>query len=471
MRHPSSFRDPSGYIAEIDGEIYRFIHPTAQENFAKYIDSGLHAELTSAGLIIDHQDLGLSFALAPHGWQTIKPNRVDRISYASEWCFSQLRDAGLLTLEVQTRALKKGFSLKDASSYNVQFDGAKPVFIDTLSFEPSKGDESWVAYRQFCEHFLAPVALMSYCKPDIYKLWNAQIDGVTISLASSLLPLKSWFNLGITTHIHLHALSGSKVDDGANNGNVKSRSLSGFQLNLANSLNKTLNSISEPKNPSNWANYRQDNTYQHSDAQSKLKFIKEVVNGIGAKNILDLGSNDGHYSKELSKVGLTCTAVESDLACCEFLYKKSKEDKSLENLLGLHIDLCNPTPSYGWASKERASFTSRYKFDLVLALALIHHLSIGQNVPYERVASYLAELSENLIVEYIPPADVMSQKLLFSRPALQGDAENIFGHNSFEECFTRYFHIIKTSSEIAGGRILYQMKLNKNLCNQSSERH
>lgn len=457
MRHPSSFRDPSGYIAEIDGEIYRFIHPTAQENFTEYVDSGLHAELASSGLIIDHQDLGLSFALAPYGWQTIKPNRVDRISYASEWCFSQLRDAGLLTLEVQTRALKKGFSLKDASSYNVQFDGAKPVFIDTLSFEPSKGDESWVAYRQFCEHFLAPVALMSYCKPDIYKLWNAQIDGVTISLASSLLPLKSWFNLGISTHIHLHALSGSKVDDGANNGNVKSRSLSGFQLNLANSLNKALLSISEPKNTSNWANYRQDNTYQDSDTHSKLKFIKEAVNEIGAKTILDLGSNDGYYSKELSKIGLTSTAVESDPVCCESLHNESKKDKSLENLLGLHIDLCNPTPYYGWALKERASFASRYKCDLVLALALIHHLSIGQNVPYDRLASYLAELSENLIVEYIPPADVMSQKLLSSRPALQGSAESLFGLKSFEDQFTSYFDITKRSSEIAGGRILYLM--------------
>ena len=462
MRHPSSFRDPSGYIAEIDGEIYRFIHPTAQENFAKYIDSGLHAELTSAGLIIDHQDLGLSFALAPHGWQTIKPNRVDRISYASEWCFSQLRDAGLLTLEVQKRALKKGFSLKDASSYNVQFNGAKPIFIDTLSFEPSKGDESWVAYRQFCEHFLAPAALMSYCKPDIYKLWNAQIDGVTISLASSLLPLKSWLNLGVITHIHLHALSGSKVDDGANKGNVTQRSLSGFQLNLVNSLNKTLLSISAPKNNSHWASYRQENTYQRSDTHSKLKFIKEVVNGICANTILDLGSNDGHYSKELTKMGLTCTAVESDFECCEFLYKKSKGEESLEKLLGLHIDLSNPTPSYGWASRERASFTSRYKCDLVLALALIHHLSIGQNVPYEKIANYFSTLSKNLLVEFIPPTDTMSQKLLATRPGLQELAENLFGQKSFEKHFTKYFEIAKKSDAIAGGRIIYFFKRRNN---------
>jgi hypothetical protein len=462
LRHPSSFRDPSGYIAEIDGEIYRFIHPDAQENFAKYIDSGLHTELIGAGLIVDHQDLGLNFALAPHGWQTIKPNRIDRISYASEWCFSQLRDAGLLTLEIQIRALKKGFSLKDASSYNVQFDGAKPIFIDTLSLEPSKGDESWLAYRQFCEHFLAPLALMSYCKPDIYKLWNAQIDGATISLASSLLPVKSWMNFGVTAHIHLHALSGSKVSDGANKNNAKPRILQDFQLNLANSLKKTLLSISETKNHSNWSNYRQDNTYQGSDAHSKLKFIQEVAVEISAKTILDLGSNDGHYSKELSKIGLTCTAAENDLECCEFLYKNTKKDQSLERLLGLHIDLCNPTPNYGWALSERASFTSRYKCDLVLALALIHHLSIGQNVPYDRVASYLAELSENLIVEYIPPADVMSQKLLSSRIELQSNAESLFGLKSFEDHFTSYFDIVKKSSEIAGGRILYQMKLKIN---------
>ncbi len=464
MRHPSSFRDSSGYIAEIDGELYRFIHPDAQENFAKYIDTGLHAELVDLGLIVDHQDLGHNFSLAPHGWQTIKPNRIDRISYASEWCFSQLRDAGLLTLEIQARALNKGFSLKDASSYNVQFDGSRPVFIDTLSFEPSKGNESWIAYRQFCEHFLAPAALMSYCKPDIYKLWNAQIDGINISLASTLLPAKSWLNFGVTTHIHLHALSGSKVGNGVIKDREKKDGLSGFQLNLASSLKKSLLSLPKPKNHSNWANYRQENTYQSIDADSKLKFIKEAVRGIGAKTILDLGSNDGHYSKELMKLGLICTAVESDLECCDFLYKRSKEDESLERLLGLHIDLSNPTPSYGWASGERTSFTSRYKCDLVLALALIHHLSIGQNIPYEKVASFLAELSENLIVEYIPPADVMSKKLLSSRPAFQGSAENLFGLEAFEDHFASYFEIVKKSSEIAGGRILYQMKLKKELC-------
>ena len=458
MRHPSSFRDPSGYIAEIDGEIYRFIHPDAQEDFTNYIQSGLHAELVNTGLIVDHQDLGLNFAMAPYGWQTIKPNRIDRISYASEWCFSQLRDAGLLTLEIQKRALNKGFSLKDASSYNVQFDGVNPIFIDTLSFEPSKGDKSWVAYRQFCEHFLAPVALMSYCKPDIYKLWNAQIDGVTISLASSLLPAKSWLNFGITTHIHLHALSGSKMNNGNNKDGSKPRSLSDFQLNLANSLNKALLNISELKSLSNWANYRQDNTYQSSDAQAKLQFIKEVVREIDCKSILDLGSNDGHYSKELSKIDLTCTAVESDLACCEILYKTSKEDQSLKRLLSLHIDLCDPTPSYGWASEERASFSERYKSDLVLALALIHHLSIGQNIPYEKIARYFSELSKNLIVEYIPPEDVMSQKLLANRPALQYKATNLFGKESFEEQFTRYFDIVKSSPQIAGGRMLYQMR-------------
>lgn len=458
MRHPSSFRDPTGYIAEIDGEIYRFIHPDGQENFIKYINSGLHSELVSANLIVDHQDLGLNFSLAPLGWQTIKPNRVDRISYASEWCFSQLRDAGLLTLEIQKRALNRGFSLKDASSFNVQFDGANPIFIDTLSFEPSTGNEYWIAYRQFCEHFLVPLALLSFCKSDIYKLWNAEVNGVSISLANSLLPLKSWLNFGITTHIHLHALSGLKFRAETHKDSAKTKGASGFQLNLTNSLKKTLISISEPKNNSNWVNYRQDNTYQSSDQHLKLTFLKKWTNEIGAQTILDLGANDGYYSKELSKMGLTCTAIEGDLQCCELLYKKSKEENSLARLLGLHIDLCNPLPNFGWGSQERSSFTSRYKCDLVLALALIHHLSISQNISYDRVALFFAELSENLIVEYIPPSDTMSQKLLSSRPALLSQSENLFGKEIFEESFTKYFHIIQKSGAINNGRFLYQMR-------------
>lgn len=457
LAHPSSFRDPSGYVVEKNGEIFRLIHPDAQKNFKSYIDSGLHQELASNGLIVSHEDLGLNYGNAPVGWQTLKIEKIERISYASEWCFSQLRDAALITLDIQIRALAKGFSLKDASSYNTQFNGTKPIFIDTLSFDPSNGNDPWIAYRQFCEHFLAPLALMAYRNSEITKLWNSQIDGIPVNLASALLPKRTWFNFGLLAHIHLHALSESNKKGSIGKSAPQTRQLLGFQKNLAYSLKKIIIKLPKSSNKSHWSEYRKNNTYKNSDAKTKLAFIQKVAEEIHVKTVLDLGSNDGHYSKELSNLGLRCTAVENDLECCEVLYEQSKKEPTLQSLLGLHLNLCNPTPNYGWASTERSSFTERFKSDLVLALALVHHLSIGQNVPYDKIANYLSSLSKNLIVEYIPPTDIMSQRLLASRPAFLKQAEKYFGQASFEESFTKYFSITKKSEIIANGRVLYLM--------------
>lgn len=461
MRHRSSFRDPDGYISEIDNEIYRFIHPDAQDDFAEYIESGLHNELVCAGLVIDHIDLGRNFHLAPNGWQTIKPIFIDRISYAGEWSFNQLLDAGLITLEIQSRALKKGFSLKDASSFNIQFLGSKPIFIDTLSFKKSNGNGPWVAYEQFCTHFLCPLALMSYYKSEITKLWGSHTDGVDISLTSALLPLKSWLNLRLLIHIHLHRLSISTIYNSNSSKSKNSFRLTGFQMSLTKSLKKTLLHQTPPQNKSYWINYRHSNTYQITDADEKLSFVIDVTKDVEAKHILDLGANDGHYSKRLSQIGLKCTAVESDMQCCEFLYFQTKNNAQLKDLLTLHIDLCNPTSNYGWASIERDSFTKRYKTDLVLALALIHHLSIGRNITYEMIASYLCELSENLIVEYIPPTDLMSQKMLNDRGISKLAGENLYGEKSFEESFSKFFNLIKKSKKFLNGRLLYQFKRKK----------
>ena len=109
-----------------------------------------HTEITEY-----HQDL-------PPDKIIIKPERIPFISYPYEWSFSQLKDAARLTLQIQKFALEKGLSLKDCSAYNIQFFRGRPILIDTLSFERYREGEPWAAYRQFCQHFLAPLALISY---------------------------------------------------------------------------------------------------------------------------------------------------------------------------------------------------------------------------------------------------------------------------------------------------------------------
>ena len=202
---PGSFRDPSGYVYLRDGEIYRQVNRHYQDGFDQLVGSGLHQQLVDDGLLIPHTEVGLEHAASDDAYKVIRPQQIPFISYPYEWCFSQLKDAALLTLEIQARAFDSGMSLKDCSAYNVQFVGGKPVFIDTLSFERYREGQPWVAYRQFCQHFLAPLALMSHVDVRLHQLLRAYLDGIPLNLASRLLPRRTRANFGLLTHIHLHA--------------------------------------------------------------------------------------------------------------------------------------------------------------------------------------------------------------------------------------------------------------------------
>ena len=175
----ASFRDPSGFLFRRDGVLYRQVNQIYAEDYTRLMDSGLYAKLVKAGLLIPHQESGDGQAFEPaeaaSAFRTLRPELIEFISYPYEWSFGELKDAALATLSIQKRALKLGMSLKDASAYNIQFHSGKPTMIDTLSFETYKEGEPWVAYRQFCQHFLAPLALMAYrdirLKPIITSLY------------------------------------------------------------------------------------------------------------------------------------------------------------------------------------------------------------------------------------------------------------------------------------------------------------
>ena len=174
----SSFRDPSGFLFVEDGSLYRQVNQVYRENYDHLIESGLYDALVSKGLLIPHKEASSDLARTDDAYKVLKPQPVPFISYPYEWCFSQLKDAALLTLQVQKTAIDFGATLKDASAYNVQFVGPKPVLIDTLSFEKYTEGQAWVPYRQFCQHFLAPLALMSCTDVRLSQLSRTYIDGV-----------------------------------------------------------------------------------------------------------------------------------------------------------------------------------------------------------------------------------------------------------------------------------------------------
>ncbi len=459
-RHPASFRDPAGFLLESKGLLLRAVHPDAAADVDALYASGLHDELVEAGLLVANERLAAGDERVAPGWQLLQPERLPVISYASEWTTAQLRAAALLTLEIQRRALRRGMSLKDASSFNVQFRGARPIFIDILSFTRASGAQPWIAYRQFCEHFLGPLALRCHATESA-SLGIARLDGLPLPFVSKMLPRRTWLQPGLLLHVHLHARAvaaaarpGPQREDGRRAAGVSKE----YGASLNASLRSAVGALRTPRPTSAWTAYRARNTYTEQAAADKLGFVRDVVELVAPARALDLGANDGFHAMALAKMGVSCTAVEMDPACAEALYAASATPPFDGLVNTLRVDISNPTPAHGWAHEERASFAARMRCDLTLSLALVHHLSITHQVPFVAIAEYLGQLAPHAIVEYVPVDDPMAQRLLEARTAITPSYLETLSEAAFATAFDARFECVRRSQSVSGGRVLYHFR-------------
>jgi SAM-dependent methyltransferase len=450
---PASFRDPSGFLFSRDGDLYRQVNRKYEREYTRLKESGLYEKLVKAGLLVSHSEVDLAPAEADSAYRILQPERVPFISYPYEWSFGQLRDAALATLSIQRRALKAGMSLKDASAYNIQFLRGKPTLIDTLSFEIYNEGLPWVAYRQFCQHFLAPLALMAFRDVRLNQLLRVYIDGIPLDLASELLPTRTRLNFGLLTHIHLHA-GAQKRYAGAD---VKSRATTTFGKNamtgLIDSLDETIRKMDWKPAGTEWGNYYDITNYSDAAFEQKKLLVREWARRVQPALVYDLGANTGVFSRIAGETGAYVISSDIDPAAVEQNYRQLKSDKT-DNILPLLLDLTNPSPAMGWANQERDSFAGRGPADLVLALALIHHLAISNNVPLTEVAEVLARLGSWLVIEFVPKTDSQVQKLLVSR-------EDIFPQytrEGFEAAFCQRFAIHEAVPLQESERVLYLMQ-------------
>ncbi|MFH1005059.1 MAG: class I SAM-dependent methyltransferase [Bacteroidota bacterium] len=450
----SSFRDPSGFVFSHDNILYRAVAPSYFETFSALTKSGLYKSLSSKNILINHDEC-LNFLPSEYSsYKIIKPEKISFISYPYEWCFGQLKSAALLTLSIMHESLEYGMILKDASAYNIQFIGNKPIFIDTLSFEKYEEGTPWIAYRQFCQHFLSPLALMCYKNLSLSKLLQIHIDGIPLALTSSLLPGKTIFNSGIALHIHFHAKIQNAYQKKKSNGKGKKFHLSKKKLfAMLEHLKETISDLKLPKDNSIWKNYHSENLYSQSATKEKSKIISQWLNDIKAKTIWDIGCNTGEYSILASKFCEYLLALDSDEICIERLYHQLNKDE-IKNILPLVIDITNPTPPIGWANEERKTLIQRGKPDLIMALALIHHLRITHNIPLQKIAHLFYEWAEWLIVEFIPKEDTQVQEMLMNRKDIFTDYKFDF----FLSIFSKWFDIIEQNKLPDSERILCLMK-------------
>ena len=455
VRLPASFRDPSGFVYERDGVLLRQVNHCYSEDFDLLIGSGLHDELTVAGLLLRHEVVSSGLAAGPDAYRVLRPEPVPHISYPYEWSFSQLRDAALITLDIQARALDRGMTLKDASAFNVQFLRGRPVFIDTLSFERYSPGTPWVAYRQFCQHFLAPLLLMSRLDVRLGHLLRTYLDGVPVDLASRLLPRRTWARWGVLLHIHLHARSLARHSATRLNEMRVQRVGETAMRGLVDNLQSTVRGLRWHAAGTEWADYEVTNSYSRESHEAKVRLVREYLDSIpgGAGVVWDLGANTGVFSRVAALSADRVVAFDIDPAAVERNYLRER-DGGDGRILPLLMDLMNPTPGLGWAGMEREPWHERGRPDAVMALALVHHLAIAGNVPLVQVARLLAGLAPWLIIEFVPRSDSQVQRLLGSR-------RDIFPHYDeagFEAGFGQAYRIARSEPLPGSERRLYLME-------------
>lgn len=459
--HYGSFRDPAGFVFEREGILYRQINKPGQADYEHFMKSGLYEELAREGLIVRHEELTDTDFLGPDNrrYRVIRPVRIPFISYPYEWSYDQLKDAALLTLRLQKLGLNHGMILKDASAFNVQFIGHTPVFIDTLSFKIHEPGRPWEAYKQFCEHFLATLALASYGAPEAIKTLKVFLDGVPLALATTWLPKRAKRRWGLLSHIYLHAASQKRYDNNAARAETKPRQVSAMALNgLLASLQRTIEKLEPPKTATEWGDYYNDTNYSEAAFGAKKKIVSQYLELVSPcpKIVWDLGANDGTFSELAAKAGAYTVAFDIDPVAVNRNYKSSRGADIDAKLLPLTQDLANPSPALGWAHTERLSLQSRGPADVALSLALVHHLAIGNTLPFASIADFFAKISKHLIIEFVPREDSKVQLLL--RRRVQKFPE--YTLENFEAAFKLKFRLLKRSPIPGSQRVIYLYKVN-----------
>ncbi|MFI7576737.1 class I SAM-dependent methyltransferase [Micromonospora sp. NPDC049497] len=456
---PGSFRDPANRIFHLGDEVLRGLDEEAAVQWRALAASGFFPSLVAAGKVCGTEPADP--APLPHGWAAVlRHERIPFVSHPYEWSFAMLRDAALLHLEILRAALPEGFTTKDGSAYNLQWRGAEPVFIDVGSFTPARDGEPWAGYRQFCQTMLYPLLLGAHLGLDFQPWLRARVDGIEPEQMRPLLGGTRRLLPGVLTHVHLHGAM-QRRNAGASTADVRSQlRAAGYSRELAlatvRGIEKLVRRLDRRGAPSHWVDYQRTCGYTADDRAAKERFVAEALTaGPRARLVLDLGANDGRYARLAARHADYVVAVEQDPTVVDELYRTLRAQGE-RRILPLVMDLADPSPGGGWRGVERASFADRAHADVVLALAVVHHLAIGRNVPLPEVVDGLVALAApgaRLVVEFVHPEDPMARRLLANKP------EGLFPdyrREEFERSLAARCRIARRLDLPSGTRTLYE---------------
>jgi hypothetical protein len=418
---PGSYRDREGRVFYRDDKVYRTLSAAALANWRALEGTDFFARAMAEGRVVRTRGVELPADAPPAGAQpwaaALEHERVPFVSYPYEWSFGMLRDAALLQLRLLREALEEGFVLKDSSAYNLQWVGARPVFIDVPSFERLAAGEPWVGYLQFCQLFLYPLLLTAHRDVPFQPLLRGALDGVTPETAAGLLCGTDRLRRGVFTHVYLQAKL-QAMTAGAAKSVKRELAESGFhrELILANvrKLERLVESLAWRRTSSTWVAYRESHGYSEEDHQAKRRFVAAAAAAAPRRLAWDLGANTGDFSRVCREHADYVVALDADALAIERLYQELKREGE-RAILPLVGNLVDPSPGLGWRGTERKTLAERGRPDLVLALALLHHLVISANVPLDEVVDWLASVGGDLVIEFVSKQDPMVARLLLNK--------------------------------------------------------
>ncbi|MFX0203119.1 MAG: SAM-dependent methyltransferase, partial [Candidatus Hodarchaeota archaeon] len=343
VNNEGSFRDSWGQVFSRNGEIYRSIFGPGVKDFEAAREAGVYDKLIEAGLLLGHDEVNIE-NWAPEGTvHCLTQPSLPIVSYPWEWCFSMLKDAALVHLDAMEMLVPNGFWLRDASAFNVQYDGDRLRLIDTLSAGRRVPDNPWVAYGQFCSHFLAPLAMAAYCDVRTLSLWRNYMNGYPLDLATGMLPFWRCYRPGLFMHLTLHArfqrLADRKEDIGKGRSTRKPKVSDRGLIGLVRSLRRTIEGIKWKRTSKMWEEYEAIRTYEAKDVAQKSEYVDRAVQRLRPRTVWDLGANIGEFSLIAASHGAFVVSIDGDPACTEHLYQKVSRENGLRGILPLTMDL------------------------------------------------------------------------------------------------------------------------------------
>jgi SAM-dependent methyltransferase len=455
---PGSFRDPDSRVFTSNGRVLRLLSEQGLADWRQLSSSPLFRELVDEGSLVGTTEVEEASAPAEaiHGGVAgvLEHDVIPFVSYPYEWSFEMLRDAALLQLGILRRALESGMVLKDSSPYNVQFRGARPVFIDVGSFEALREGEPWAGYRQFCMLFLYPLLLQAWKGVPFQPWLRGSLNGIAPHELHNLLSLRDRFRRGAFTHVVMHDRLERRHEQRDEDAKGELRE-AGFkhELIVANvkGLERLIRRLRWEPDHSAWSDYTLETTYEAEDAERKARFVTDAVAGELPRLVWDIGCNEGVHSRIAAEYADHVVAMDADGAVVDRLYRKLR-DEGDSKVLPLVVDIVDPPPALGWRGSERRHLPKRGRPDLTLCLALIHHVSIAGNVPVAEFLDWLQANTRSLVIEFVSPEDPMAHRLLArKRPGDHPD----YRLDWFERSLEERFDVVRREALAGGARTLY----------------